>query len=116
MKRVAIPIVNNKLSESFGQCSHYEIFEIDDADVKSYAIEIPQINDIAQLPEWASKQGITDIIAYEIDKSIINLFVKFKINLFVGIAIKSTALLIEDYIKGSLKSDDKIISKIMLGV
>jgi predicted Fe-Mo cluster-binding NifX family protein len=116
MQRIAIPITKGKLSESFGQCSHYEIFEIDNKQINNNVVEIPNVKDITGLPEWASKQGITDIITYKIDKQIINLFIKLKINLFVGIPIKSAQLLIEDYLNGNLKSDSNIISNIISGL
>jgi len=114
MKRVAVPVVKGQLSEYFGQCNHYEIFEIDEGNVKSEEIEIPPKEDITKLPEWAASEGITDIIAYKIDKRIITLFAPFRINLFVGIPISSPRNLIVDYINGKLKSDEKIISEIMV--
>jgi predicted Fe-Mo cluster-binding NifX family protein len=116
MQRIAIPITKGKLSESFGKCSHYEIFEIDNNQINSNIVEIPNVKDITELPEWAFKQGITDIITYKIDKQIINLFTKLKINLFVGIPIKPAQFLIEDYLNGNLKSDSNIISNIISGL
>ena len=111
MKRVAIPVIKGKLSEQFEKCHYCEIFEIDGDNVKSNEIEVPP-SDISQLPDWAVKQGITDFIVYKIDKTIINMFTKEKINLFIGIKIDSPEKLIEAYVDGILKSDEKIISEI----
>ncbi len=111
MKRVAVPIDNGRLSEYFENCSYCEIFEIDGDKVKSVESEIPP-GEISQLPEWANQQGITDLITYKIDKKIINLFTQDKINLYVGINIDISSKLIEEYINGTLKSDEKIISEI----
>jgi len=113
MKRVAIPVFEGQLSEHFGQCDHYEIFEIDNATVKNKVSEIPPKEYVTKLPEWASIEGITDIIVYRIDKRIITLFAPLRINLFVGIHIDTPRNLIEDYINGRLKSDEGIISEIM---
>lgn len=113
MKRVAIPVIKGQLSEYFGQCNHYEIFEIDKGVLKSERLEIPPKEDITKLPEWAVSKGITDIITYKIDKHIINLFAPLKINLFIGVPIDSPSNLTKDYINGSLKSDETIISKII---
>ena len=112
MKRIAIPIVKGKLSEYFGQCSHYKIFDVDSKNIHSDRIEVLLYKDITTLPEWALKQGITDIIAHKVDKKIISLFINKKINLFVGISINTPDMLIEDYINGHLKSDEKIINEI----
>ena len=113
MKKVAIPVVKGKLSEKFGQCNHYEIFEIDGDVVKSEEIEMPSDKNITKLPEWTYRKGITDIIAYKIDKRIISLFISYKINVFVGIPINTPQKLIDEYINGKLKSDEKIISQII---
>ncbi len=113
MKRVAIPVVKGKLSENFGQCNHYEIFDIDEGIAKSEEIDIPPEKYITKLPEWVNRKGITDIIAYKIDKSIITLFSAYKINVFVGIPVNTPRNLINEYINGKLKSDEKIISQII---
>jgi predicted Fe-Mo cluster-binding NifX family protein len=113
MKRVAIPVVGGQLSEYFGQCNHYEIFEIDNGNAISEKIQIPPKEYVTKLPEWASAEGITDIIVYKIDKRIITLFAPLRINLFVGIPVNTPRNLIEDYLNGKLKSDEGIISEIM---
>jgi predicted Fe-Mo cluster-binding NifX family protein len=114
MKRVAVPVVKGRLSEYFGQCNHFEIFEIDEGNIKSNEIEMPLKDDITKLPEWAASEGITDIIAYKVDKCIINSFTPFRINLFIGIPINTPRSLINDYINGKLKSDEIIISEILV--
>ena len=111
MKRVAIPVIKGRLSEHFEECSYCEIFEIDGDNVKSNEIEVPP-SDISQLPDWAIKEGITDFIVYKVDKDIINLFTKEKINLFIGINPDSPEKLIEAYVNGTLRSDEKVISEI----
>jgi len=113
MKRVAIPVVGGQLSEYFGQCDHYEIFEIDEGNVICEKEKIPPEKYAEKLPEWSSAEGITDIIVYRIDKKIITLFAPLRINLFVGIPVNTPRNLIDDYIDGKLKSDERIISEIM---
>ncbi len=112
MRRVAIPIEKGRLSEYFGQCSHYEIFDVEGVEISSNEVGLPPNRELARLPEWAAQQGITDIISYKIDRKIINLFSLHKINLFVGIPLSSPEKLIEDFLKGRLKSDGEIITEI----
>lgn len=112
MKRVAIPIVNNLLSEYFGECNHYEIFEIDKNVSGRKTAHIPVGITISDLPGWLEKQGITDVIAYKLNREIISLFASRKVNLFVGIPINTPENLIEDYLNGKLESDKKIIAEI----
>ena len=113
MRRVAIPIIEGRLSEYFGQCNHYEIFEISNDQVKSDEIEVPSVPDIKYLPEWAVGRGVTDIITYKIDKRIIRMFAKYKINLYVGIEQNTSQELIRDYMSGRLNSNTKVINEIL---
>lgn len=113
MKRIAVPIVKGKLSEYFGQCSYYEIFEICKGEIKSERIEVihhPRVNDI---PAWASGLGITDVISHKVDRRIIAMFSEYKINLYVGIRVDDPDKLIEDLLSGNLKSDEKILKGII---
>jgi predicted Fe-Mo cluster-binding NifX family protein len=113
MKRVAIPVVNGRLSEYFGKCSHYKIFDIDVKTINEKEFEVPIFTDISVLPQWAHKKGITDIISYKLEKNIISMFSMHKINVYVGITINTPDALIKEYLNGTLKSDERIISEIM---
>jgi predicted Fe-Mo cluster-binding NifX family protein len=112
MKRIAIPIVNNKLSEFFGECERYEIYDIDQ-EIKTKSLkEIPASIAIEDLPEWLEKQGVSDVIAYKVNPKIINLFASRKVNLYVGIPSDSPQKLIDEYLQGKLESDEKIIDEL----
>jgi predicted Fe-Mo cluster-binding NifX family protein len=112
MRRVAIPLADNKLSEYFGQCSHYEIFEIANKTIQSSKVESHSIKEIEKIPDWVAQKGITDVITYKIDKRYIALFGNTKINLFVGVPMDTPETLIESYLNGTLKSDSQIINEI----
>ena len=112
MKRIAIPVKEGKLSEYFGQCGYYEIFEIENKSIQANTLEVPPVKDIEKLPAWIESQRITDVIAHKIDSQIISLFSNLKINLFIGIPINKTEDLVDDYLKGQLKSDSNIIKDI----
>ena len=113
MKRVAIPIVNNKLSENFGECNYYTIFEIDKKIKSSKTTLLPDGIKLQELPVWLKNEGVTDVITYKVNRLIMNLFVAEKINLFLGIAIDTTEKIIDDYMQGKLVSDGKIISELI---
>ncbi len=113
MKRIAIPISNNLLSENFGQCHYYEIFEIEEGIIQNKLKQFPSVSNIMELPEWLKEQGVTDVIAYKVDRQIITLFASKKVNLFVGVRQNATDILIRDYLKGSLKSDIQIIKELI---
>ena len=112
MKRAAIPIFNNHLSEYFGECSYYQIFEIDNKILNTSLVELPVGIAVTDLPDWLEKQGGTDIIAYKVNRQIISLFASKKVNLFVGISQQNPEKLIDDYLNGRLESDKKIIAEL----
>lgn len=112
MRRVAIPIANNLLSEYFGGCNYYEIFEIEKGSIRKSTLEIPAVEAVHELPAWLEQRGITDVIAYKVKREIIRLFASKKINLFVGVPIQSSGEIIEAYLNGKLESDLRIIEEI----
>jgi hypothetical protein len=115
-KRVAIPVTNELLSEYFGDCSHYEIFEIDGKIVDRKEAGFPAGTVANELPGWLEEKGITDVITFRVNSKIINLFTSRKVNLFVGVPIDSPQNLIEAYLQGKLESDEKIIQEITVAV
>lgn len=112
MKRVAIPISDNELSEFFGECNYYEIFEIEKEVINRKLVGTPPGIDILELPKWLKNQGISDVIAYKVNKKIITLFASNKVNLFVGVKKNTPQNLIDDYLQGKLESDKNIIAEI----
>jgi len=112
MRKIAIPVVNNTLSEYFGNCQNYVVFEIVDEHIVNKSVEVPPNKDIELLPAWIASQKITDVVTYKVDKRIISLFTQKKINLFVGIRVNSPLKIIDDYLNGTLKSDIDIIKEI----
>ncbi|MRT92509.1 hypothetical protein [Ancylomarina sp. 16SWW S1-10-2] len=112
MKRIAIPIERGKLSEYFGNCNHFEIFEIDERFTEKNRLEVP-FKLKTELPNWLASEGVTDVIMYKIDKLILKMFQTHKMNLFIGVRIDYPNNIINDYIDGKLYSDDTIISEII---
>jgi len=113
MKRIAIPISNGKLSEFFGQCDYYKIYDIDLKKIeKEQEILFPAKEKMENMPDWIADKGISDLVSYKIDNKIIKMFINNKINLYIGIPIKTPVEIVNDYINGNLKSDGKVISEI----
>jgi predicted Fe-Mo cluster-binding NifX family protein len=73
---------------------------------------LPAISDVKELPLWLKEQGVTDVIAYKVNKQIISLFASKKVNLFVGVPQKKSETLINEYLQGKLESDKNIIKEL----
>ena len=114
IKRVAIPIENERLSEYFGECSYCQVFEIDGNVTGHHKIQFPAGMVVSELPGWLGEMGITDVITYKINPKIIHLLASRKVNLFVGVPIDLPENLIDTYLQGKLESDEKIIKEITL--
>ncbi len=108
MKRLAIPIENNVLSETFGQCSSCFFFDIDEKRATySFQEQVPDDLESNLLPNWFLTQGTTDIVFHSVDASIVKRFIELKINVFVGIELLPANELLEKFENGNLKSDSK---------
>ena len=112
MKRIAIPIVNNRLSEYFGECEAYEIYDVEQKITGKKSAGIPVGIAIEELPGWLEKQGVTDVITFKVNPKIIRLFASRKVNLYVGISLDNPDNLIDEYLQGKLESDEKIIQEL----
>jgi len=57
-------------------------------------------------PKWLADMGVTDVIAGGMGQKAIVLFSQNKINVFVGVPVKSPKELVLDYINGILETSD----------
>ena len=103
--KIAIPVKDNLLSEMFGDCSGYVIYDINNNSVVDTTHEVPPLKSVSTVLKWVKEWGITDIIVHRIDTSIVNFFSDTKINMFIGVPIDNPNKLIDEYLKGTLRSD-----------
>jgi ATP-binding protein involved in chromosome partitioning len=111
MKRIAIPISEGRLSRHFGSCSYFRIYAVEDAGIQSSCLDAPGKADAENLAAWAARQGISDVITYQIGMEIIGLFARHKINVWVGAPDLSPDELISAYLDGTLISDLNVMDK-----
>lgn len=111
MIKVAIPVSGNLLSESYSECSYYEIYEINEEAVVSRKEDVHPQNVLNDMSKWVERTGITDVIVHGIDKTSMKYFANTKVNLFVGVDIHTPEKLIDEYLKGTLRSDAQNITR-----
>jgi len=106
MQKIAVPVVDNKLSPYFASSSLFKIFLVENQTiVKEYLITASSQSP-ESLPLWLVKNGVTDIITREIGQKEINLFNQHKINVFVGVKLENPKDLVQEYIDGILETHD----------
>ena len=102
MKKIALPILDAKLSAHFGHPEHFYIYDVDnDAIVKETMLVQPE-HKPGVYPAWLAGLGVTDIIVGGIGGHAIDLFNKNGINVFLGAEVKAAKELVNDFIKGTL--------------
>ena len=108
MQKIAIPVLDHKLSPHFTNCSLFKIYLVEDQTiVKESLMHLPsQLSE--SFPVWLAKKGITDVITREIGHKQISLFNQHKINVFVGVRLENPKDLVLEYIDGTLETHDNL--------
>ena len=103
MKKIAIPVMDNKLSRHFGHCEKFYIHEIENTKVVNEIQAIPPPHEPGVMPKWLHRHLVTDVIARGMGSRAIRHFNQHKINVFVGAPEKSPSELVESHLNDSLK-------------
>ncbi|MGM0650076.1 MAG: NifB/NifX family molybdenum-iron cluster-binding protein [Bacteroidota bacterium] len=106
MKKIAIPVIEGVLSQHFGHCAYFELYEVeDDKIVAKNTLEAPP-HQPGLLPKWLAERGATDILAGGMGQRAITIFNDFNITVHVGVPPKSPDKLIEDYLNEKLQTSE----------
>ena len=111
MTKIAVPVKDNLLCRSFSSCTYFLIYEIKDKKVVSKKINLYPDEFRARIDQWSDVSGITDVIAHYIDHKTITILASTKIDLFVGVNITTPDVLVEEFLKGKLKSNTNNLAK-----
>ncbi|MCD4730369.1 MAG: ATPase [Bacteroidales bacterium] len=108
MKKIALPVINNTLSPHFGNCTQFKVYYVENrAIVKEDLISAPP-HQPGSFPNWLADKGVSDVITGGIGLKAIEIFNQHKINVFVGVKVKDTKELVQDYIDGILETDGNL--------
>ncbi|RKX75038.1 MAG: ATPase [Spirochaetes bacterium] len=108
--RIAVPVVNGRLSPHFGHCQHFELADVDPKEKKilrKYRITAPE-HQPGLLPRWLKEQGARVIIAGGMGVRARNLFAQNGIEVVVGTQGSDPEEIVLNYMKGTLKVGDNI--------
>jgi len=106
MTKIAIPVVNGQLNNHFGHTQEFYVYEVEDDSLVSESALTPPHHEPGVYPKWLAGLGVTDVIASGMGQKAIVLFNQNKINVFVGVPVKSPKELVQDYINGILETSD----------
>ena len=108
--RIAIPLVQGKLSLHFGHCDQFAIFDIDDNSNKTVNREnlTPPAHEPGILPKWLGGMGVNVIIAGGMGQRAQQLFEQNDVKVVVGASSGTPEELVSAYLQDTLQTGDNI--------
>lgn len=108
--KIAIPLVQGKLSLHFGHCEQFAIFDIDDNTSKVINREdaAPPAYEPGVLPRWLHENNVSVIIASGIGQRAQQLLTQNDIKVVVGASSGTPEELVSAYLENTLQAGDNI--------
>jgi len=108
--RIAIPLVQGKLSLHFGHCEQFAILDVDDNDRKVTNREdvIPPAHEPGVLPRWLHENNVNIIIAGGMGQRAQQLFAQNDIKVVIGASSGSPEELVSAFLQDRLQTGDNI--------
>ena len=100
--RIAIPVVNQKLSQHFGHSEKFYFFDIEDKKIVKTDILNPPPHAVGTIPRWVAENNATDLIAGGIGQKAITIFNQSGVNVHVGALIESPEKIVSDFTNGNI--------------
>jgi len=108
--RLAVPVTDRKVAAHFGHCSHFALFDVDDATkaiVKRELMASPG-HQPGFLPAWLAEEGVSVVIAGGMGSRAQAIFNENRIEVVVGVLGDDPEEAVLDYLKGELATGDNI--------
>jgi len=108
--RIAIPVAQERLSQHFGHCDQFAIFDIDDnlKKVTNRNNRIPPAHAPGILPQWLRENDVNVIIAGGMGQRAQQLFAQNDIKVVIGATSSSPEEIVSAYLGGTLETGDNI--------
>jgi Mrp family chromosome partitioning ATPase/predicted Fe-Mo cluster-binding NifX family protein len=108
--RIAVPVAQNRLSQHFGHCDQFAVFDVDDGDKK--VINRNEITPPAHapgvLPQWLHENNVDVIIAGGMGQRAQQLFARNDIKVVIGAQGGSPDEIVSAYLAGDLETGENI--------
>ena len=108
--RIALPVVNGRLSMHFGHCDQFALVDVDEAgkQVVETTHLSPPAHEPGVLPRWLHEQGAELIIAGGMGRRAQQLFAEQGIQVVVGAPAEPPEDLVAAYLNGNLAQGDNL--------
>ena len=110
MIKIAVASENEMVTEHFGHCKNFNIFEIENKQIiKSESIANPG-HKPGFLPNYLNDMGVNIIISGGMGAGATEIFNEKNIEIIVGVSGNAKEV-VEDYLKGSIKTTSSICNE-----
>jgi len=102
--KIAIPLTAGRLSQHFGHCEQFALFETDSGSkrVLGQTVVVPPPHEPGLLPRWLHEQGVQVVIAGGMGRRALDLFAQNGIAIHAGAAGASPEDLAQAFLSGRL--------------
>ncbi len=104
MKKIAIPVVDGKLSAHFGHAPYFYFYYTEDNKIVKEQMEIPPPHEFGVIPNWLAEKEVTELITGGIGPKAVEILNQNKINVFTGAPVENPQKIIGDFLSGTLKT------------
>ncbi len=108
MKKIAVPVSNGLLSQHFGHCEHFALYDTEGGEIKNQVLLDAPPHQPGLLPRWLAEHGATDILAGGMGQRAIALFNQSGINVYVGVPTKTADTLVADFLADKLVTNENL--------
>lgn len=111
MKKIAFPVDKGVLCEVFEQSNQFKIYTIKNKKVIDEKLLDTPHHQSGLFPFWLYMSGVADVIASRIKDITISKFNYLKINVFVGVEIKDSKSLVNEFMEGNIETNAELCEK-----
>ncbi|BAX78426.1 NifB/NifX family molybdenum-iron cluster-binding protein [Labilibaculum antarcticum] len=110
MTKIAIPVLNGQINNLIGDTQQFYVCKIVKNSIVEEKVLSPPDHEPGVYPKWLAEIGVTNVIAESMGHKAMALFNQNKINVFVGVSIKTPKELVMDLLNGTLETNDNSCS------
>jgi ATP-binding protein involved in chromosome partitioning len=105
--KFALPVEDGKLSDKFGQASHFAFFTVKDGVMAPKDLVPSPPHEPGGIPQWLDELGVTHVIAGTLGEKAQALLTKKGIEVIVGAPLEAPEVLVEKYLQKTLTTSPR---------
>jgi predicted Fe-Mo cluster-binding NifX family protein len=109
MKKIAMPVFDNKLSKHFETCSQFKFYYVKTGNILRNELVSFSDNYPMSISKWLIENGVTDVISAWINRENIRILTQNKVHVFVGVKIMEPEIIIMQYLDKILKTNGRFV-------